>query len=87
MCQARQHNPLETINTVVAEDVEQNPVSYNINTPCQSYERIGYIGLRKSLEKRFSIDGSDALFSPRGIWTLDTPMHLGGFRAERAIIN
>ena len=48
-----QENLIDKIHLIMNDEIENNPVTYNTKTtPYQAYERIGFKGLRWSVEKR-----------------------------------
>ncbi len=72
---------VERINRLVAEEAAKNPVSYNKEIPYQTYERIGYVGRRWSVEKRIAEYGLDGLCTSTSR-VLDIGSNFGFFTVE-----
>ncbi len=72
------------IRDLLEHEVEANPVSYNKETPYQSYERIGFEGLRWSVEKRIREYGLEKFFGPDAA-ILDIGSNFGFFVCEFAL--
>jgi SAM-dependent methyltransferase len=68
---------------LVAEEAASNPVTYNSEQPYQSYERIGFEGMRWSVEKRIREYGLEQFYNP-GHAVLDIGSNFGFFVAEFA---
>lgn len=74
----------DRIHGLLKAEVESNPVSYNKETPYQSYERIGFEGLRWSVEKRIREYGLEQFFDPDAA-ILDIGSNFGFFVCEFAL--
>ena len=72
------------IHALLREEVSNNPVSYNKETPYQSYERIGFEGLRWSVEKRIREYGLEEFFGENAA-ILDIGSNFGFFVCEFAL--
>ena len=72
------------IHRLLDEEKQVNPVSYNKEAPYQSYERIGFEGMRWSVEKRIEEYGLDTFFTP-GTAVLDIGSNFGFFVNEFAL--
>jgi hypothetical protein len=75
---------LEQINRLLAEEVGANPVTYNKERSYQSYERIGFVGRRWSVERRLAEYGLDQLVRAESS-VLDIGCHCGFFTVEFAL--
>ncbi|MDB9702495.1 hypothetical protein OAA86_00165 [Rhodospirillales bacterium] len=75
----------EELCTAILDLIEQekiaNPVSYNTDAPYQCYERIGFKGMRWSVEKRIREYGLEQFFNPEHA-VLDIGSNFGFFVAE-----
>lgn len=69
---------------ILDEEIRSNPVSYNKEQPYQSYERIGFEGLRWSVEKRIQEYGLEEFFDPESA-ILDIGSNFGFFVCEFAL--
>lgn len=74
----------EAILNLVTEEKEANPVTYNNQAPYQSYERIGFEGMRWSVEKRIREYQLEQFFNPDHA-VLDIGSNFGFFVAEFAL--
>ncbi len=84
MSAANHDDLIEQIDRLVAEEIAKNPVSYNVERPYQTYERIGYIGRRWSVERRIAEYGIDELYSASSD-VLDIGSNFGFFTVESAL--
>lgn len=75
---------LDKIDHLLKEEVEHNAVTYNAEVPYQSYERIGFQGLRWSVERRISEYGLSQYFNPSNR-VLDIGSNFGFFVCEFAL--
>ena len=66
---------------LVKEEATSNPVTYNTERPYQSYERIGFEGMRWSVEKRIREYGLEQFYNPNHA-VLDIGSNFGFFVAE-----
>lgn len=80
----RQKNLIHNIKQLVDSEVVKNPLSYNKAKPYQSYERIGFIGKRWSVEKQISEYGLHQFFNPES-YVLDIGSNFGFFTVEFAL--
>ena len=75
----------EELSAAIMDLVEQekaaNPVTYNTNAPYQCYERVGFKGMRWSVEKRIQEYGLEQFFNPDHA-ILDIGSNFGFFVAE-----
>lgn len=74
----------ERIDALLRDEVEANPVTYNAERPYQSYERVGFAGLRWSVEKRVREYGLDRFYDPDAR-ILDIGSNFGFFVCEFAL--
>jgi hypothetical protein len=74
----------EQILKLVASEVEANPVSYNAEIPYQSYERVGFEGMRWSVEKRIREYGLEQFYGSEAA-VLDIGSNFGFFVCEFAL--
>jgi hypothetical protein len=72
------------IRQLLVKEVQANSVSYNKETPYQSYERIGFEGLRWSVEKRVREYGLERFFDADAS-VLDIGSNFGFFVCEFAL--
>lgn len=72
------------IHALLRDEVAANPASYNKEQPYQSYERIGFKGLRWSVEKRIREYGLERFFDPEAA-VLDIGSNFGFFVCEFAL--
>ncbi|TGN08004.1 hypothetical protein [Leptospira ilyithenensis] len=75
---------ISQINSLINEEIQNNPVTYNKDRPYQSYERIGFEGLRWSVEKRINEYGLDRFFNIEHN-VLDIGSNFGFFVTEFAL--
>ena len=80
----RQENLIRNIKQLVDSEAANNPVSYNKTTPYQTYERIGFIGRRWSVEKQISEYGLNQFFNHESN-VLDIGSNFGFFTVEFAL--
>ena len=69
------------IMDLVEQETAANPVTYNTNAPYQCYERVGFKGMRWSVEKRIREYGLEQFFNPNHA-ILDIGSNFGFFVAE-----
>jgi hypothetical protein len=74
----------DAILELVAQEKKANKVTYNTNAPYQSYERIGFEGMRWSVEKRIREYQLNDFVSPDSA-ILDIGSNFGFFVAEFAL--
>ena len=74
----------EAILDLVEQEKIANPVSYNTDAPYQCYDRVGFKGMRWSVEKRIREYGLEQYFNPDHA-ILDIGSNFGFFVAEFGI--
>jgi len=79
-----QQELIDAINELVKEDALLTPNSYNTQQAYQSYERIGYEGMRWSVEKRIAEYGLERLYA-KAKQVLDIGSNFGFFTVESAL--
>jgi|SaaInl8_200m_RNA_FD_contig_31_3108594_length_890_multi_5_in_0_out_0_2 hypothetical protein len=80
-----QENLIDKIHLIMNDEIENNPVTYNTKTtPYQAYERIGFKGLRWSVEKRIKEYRLEQFFNQEAS-ILDIGSNFGFFVSEFAI--
>lgn len=72
------------IHDIIAEEVRENPATYNKDAPYQAYERIGFPGIRWSVEKRFAEYQLERFLGPDKV-VLDIGSNFGFFVTEFAL--